>query len=450
MPVFRSSVTALGVLAVWVCLSSAFAASSPDGVRAEELPLPGAGALPAGAVGEFLGLNTHTVQFKPDRYVGVVKLLRDYHPVNWDLGGDTAVLPAWPEAKNRVNWRRVYGSWIDAGYAANVCLMMSHLPADQWQDLPRDAGAYAASFAEHFGPGGEWPYVSSVGIGNEPGHYTDAQYLELFDAMSNAIRKANPQLLITTCNVKAKPSGKYWKDVNLFKDRTQQFDVITTHCYAAVEGWPTWRRSYPEDPAIDFLKELQALIDWRDANAPGKPIWVNEFGWDASTQTPAKEGAFKDWVDVTDDEQAAYLVRATLVFMRMGVDRAYVYFFDDEDKPSVHASSGIMRHGRPKPAWRMLKQLQTLLGDYRFAEAVDEQPQRYVYRFEHKDDPRKQALICWAPTPATPAEEVPWPQGARKATAYQLTGGDAWIARRAADAPPALGVTPVVVLYETE
>ena len=401
-------------------------------------------------VSEFLGLNTHTVQFKPDRYLGVVKLLRDYHPVKWDLGDDTAVLPDWPFAKNRVDWRRVYGSWAKAGYAINACLICNNLPAAGWRNLPDDAAAYAASFAKNFGPGGQWPYVSSVGIGNEPGHYSDAEYVTLFDAMSKAIRAANPELLITTCNVKTKPSGKYWKNVALFKDRIDQFDVITTHAYAQVEGWPTWQRSYPEDPAIDFLKEIQSLLDWRDKHAPGKPVWVNEFGWDASTQDPPAEGTFKDWIDVSDDEQATYLVRATLIWMRMGVDRGYVYFFDDKDTPSVHASSGIMRHGEPKPAWYMLKQLQTLLGDYRFVRAVSETPDAYVYEFVHQDDSRKRAQVCWSPVPPAMAKEVPRPKYGRITGVYTLTGTEAWVDSGDTKSLPKLGPVPVVVLYNAK
>lgn len=354
-------------------------------------------ASPPPTVTEFLGLNTHTVQFKPQNYEGIVKRLRDYHPVNWDLGDDTSVMPPWPRAKNGVNWQRVYGSWVEGGYEPNVCLMLARLPADKWRDMSRDAAVYASEFVQKFGPGGTWPYVTSVGLGNEPEHYSDENYLKVFDAMSQAIRKASPEMLITTCNVHAKPSGRYWKDINLFKDRLDQFDVITTHSYALVEGWPTWRRSYPEDPYIDFLKDIQAVLDWRDKHAPDKQVWINEYGWDASTRDAPKDGTFKDWVDVSDEQQAAYLVRATLIFMGMGLDRGYIFFFDDEDKPSVHASSGIMRHGKPKPAWYMLKQLQELLGDFIFVEAEKEKPKLYQYRFA-KGDASEVATVVWSPT----------------------------------------------------
>jgi hypothetical protein len=61
-------------------------------------------APPRPPVKDFLGICGHTVNFKPDLYAPVCSLVRDYHPVEWDLAKDTATLPNWPEAKNRVAW----------------------------------------------------------------------------------------------------------------------------------------------------------------------------------------------------------------------------------------------------------------------------------------------------------------------------------------------------------
>src|SRR4051812_31460836 len=72
-------------------------------------------------MGDFMGINGHTVQFKPSLYAPVGRLVRDYHPVEWDLGKETSMLPAFPEAKNRVNWESVYGSWKKEGYNIDVC-----------------------------------------------------------------------------------------------------------------------------------------------------------------------------------------------------------------------------------------------------------------------------------------------------------------------------------------
>jgi len=65
---------------------------------------------------EFIGLNGHTVQFKPELYQPVCRLVRDYHPVEWDLGRNTAEPAPFPFAKNRVDWSKAYGSWREKNW----------------------------------------------------------------------------------------------------------------------------------------------------------------------------------------------------------------------------------------------------------------------------------------------------------------------------------------------
>src|SRR5690349_16549502 len=66
---------------------------------------------------DFMGLNVHTVQFKPDLYAPVCRLLRDYHPMGWDLiNDDPARRTTFPMAANGVDWGTLYGSWVKAGF----------------------------------------------------------------------------------------------------------------------------------------------------------------------------------------------------------------------------------------------------------------------------------------------------------------------------------------------
>src|SRR5205807_8960822 len=100
--------------------------------------------------------------------------------------------------------------------------------------------------------------------------------------------------------------------------------------------YPTWRRSFPEDPTIKYLQPIKDTIAWRNANAPGKEIWVTEFGCDAPTQPPPPTGDLSKWMSSTDMQQAQYLVRSFLVFSAMDVHRAYIYFFNVDDAPERH------------------------------------------------------------------------------------------------------------------
>ncbi len=347
---------------------------------------------------DFVGLNGHTVAFKPRLYQPVCRVVRDYHPANWDLEGDTSRLPEWPFARNRVSWETVYGSWNKEGLKISACLQIDDM-GKHWKDPVADARAYGKSFAQHFGPGGKWPYVEWVEIGNEPGLYDDASYRRLFEAMARGIREGNPRMKIVTCNVEDGPSDRYWKGADLFRDAGQWYDVLQIHRYAIAEQWPVWRRTYPENAAVPYLSSVQKLLDWRNRHAPGKPVWVSEFGWDCSTKKPDPKGEWAKWVGSTDAEQARWLVRSFFLFAGMGVDKAFVYFFNDEDKPSLHACSGLTRNYQPKPAYHAVAWMLRHLENHRFHRIIQASPDTgYVYEFTPEKDAGAVVWAAWHPT----------------------------------------------------
>jgi len=349
---------------------------------------------------DFIGLNGHTVQFKPSLYQPVARLARDYHPVEWDLGQKTSELPPFPFAKNRVDWSNVYGSWRGNGWDIDACLMFESVPQTNWANVEADAKAYGTVFAREFGPSGARKLVQSAEIGNEPGKWSDADYTRMFKAMAEGIRAGDPKLKIATCNLTSGKSGDYEKSVACVTNFPELFDVLNVHTYAQLEGWPIWRRSFPEDPKLPhYLQDVEALCRWRDAHAPDKPVWITEFGYDATTQPQEKSGTFSKWVGVTDEQQAQWLVRSLLVFSAMPVERAYVYFFNDDDKPSVHASAGITRHFQPKPSYYALAHLQKALGGYRFQRVVTNELVRLrVQEYLHAQDSKKVVWAVWLPT----------------------------------------------------
>jgi hypothetical protein len=348
---------------------------------------------------DFMGINGHTVQFRPDLYSATCRLVRDYHSLSWDVGDETHYWPQFPFARNRVNWETLYGSWKNKGFEINVSIMFNGIPAEQWTDLERDANTYGFAFARFFGPNSELKLVTSAEIGNEPGHYDDASYRKLFENMARGLRTGDPEIKILTCNMTTEKSDKYARSLESLRGLESLYDVINIHVYAAVEGWPTWRRSFPEDPDIDYLKTIENVIAWRDQNAEGKEIWITEFGWDACTKQAPEEGDFARWEDVSDLQQAQYLVRSFLVFSRIDIDRAYIYFFNDSDEPHVHGSSGLTRDFQPKPSFYAVSHLYRTMGNYRFQKVITEKTgEIYIYEFIHEDDPDRGILAIWSPT----------------------------------------------------
>ncbi len=355
---------------------------------------------PRPTMGEFMGVNGHTIQFRPQLYAKALRKVRDYHSLEWDLGKETDFVPRFPEARNRVDWNQVYGSWQKEGFETDVCIMFNATPHDGWKDLARDAKAYGVAFAKAFGPSSAKRLVSSVEVGNEPGSYPDEKYRAVFQAMATGFREGDPKLKVLTCNMVVGKSGGYEKSVDCVKGLESLYDVLNIHTYAMAEGWPTWKRSFPEDPKITFLKTVQDLIDWRNGNAKGREVWVTEFGWDASTKPNHKTGDFAKWDgNVSDEKQAQYLVRAWLLFAAMDVQRAYMYFFNDADDPSYHASSGLTRNFEPKASFHATAHLYRSLGEYRFSRAVERKAgELYAFEFAHAADAKKKVLVAWSPT----------------------------------------------------
>ncbi len=374
---------------------------------------------------DYMGINGHTVLFKPELYAPVCRLVRDYHPLDWDTGAESDYKLDFPWARNRVNWETVYGSWQRAQFVTDACIMFETLSPDQWKDKAKDSFRYGEQFAKSLGPSSTLPLVDSVEIGNEPGKYSDEDYRTIFEHMAKGFKQADPKLKVATCNVNVGPSGDYHKSIDCVAGLESLYDILNIHTYAMLEPWPTWRRSYPEDARLEsFTGDVERLIAWRDQHAPDKQIWITEFGWDSSTQTPAPSGDFAKWIGNTDLEQAQWLVRSFFLFATMDIDRAYIYFFNDEDTPQFHGASGLTRNFVPKPSFHAVAQLYRLLGDYRFSRVVHEHAnEAAVYEFVHGTDANQVVWVAWSPTGvqrqaslAIPLEGLQWQQAEAMAT----------------------------------
>jgi hypothetical protein len=362
--------------------------------------VPGTVAASSPLFGDFMGLNGHTVQFRPQLYRPIASHVRDYHPAEWDLGRDSDHIPSFPFARNGVDWSKVYGSWKHEGWRTDVSLMFETLPRDQWKDLKHDAWSYAERFAHAFGPSAKEPLIDSVEIGNEPGKFSDADYRSLFENMARGFKAGDKQLRVATCALTTANSHEYAKSVACVDGLDALYDVLSVHTYAQLEPWPTWRRSYPEDLRLkDYLPDVRRLCEWRDRHAPAKQVWITEFGYDSATREPDANSDFKDWKGVTDKQQAQWIVRSWLVFATLPVQRAYLYFFNDEDTPAVHGASGLTRHFKPKPAFAAAAHLQRCLGDYRFSRALLERAgDVYLYEFNNGTNPNRRVWVVWSPT----------------------------------------------------
>lgn len=377
------------------------------------------------AMRDFIGLNVHTVQFKPILYKPVTSVVRDYHDIDWDLGDNPSNAATFPMTRNGVNWLTLYGEWVVRGYRIDVTAQTNGIAPDKW--TPTNAFTYGESFARYFGPSGDQPLAESVEIGNEPAEFNEKQYRMLFENMAKGIRKGDPKLKIATCAVALGKLDKYSKDVACLEGLESLIDVVNVHIYPFVEGWPTWKRSYPENPKIVYLKQAREIIEWRNAHAPGRPVWITEFGYDSTTKPNKSTGDFSKWMGNTDEEQAKFIVRSYLVFSAMDIGRAYLYWFNDTDDPQLHGSSGLTRNYQPKPSFYAVAHLRKALADYRFDKVVIERPgDAYVYQYQSVSQPSDSIWVAWSPTGSSRTTDIvlPKPTGkVLKAEQMPLTDG---------------------------
>jgi hypothetical protein len=186
------------------------------------------------------------------------------------------------------------------------------------------------------------------------------------------------------------------------------------HSYPELKGWPTWERSFPEDPRLKkFVGDITDLCKWRNEHARGKEVWLTEFGYDATTKKPDAKTEFKDWVGVTDEQQAIWLARSWLLFATLPINRAYMYFFNDSDQPQVHGSSGLTRNFQPKPAFWAAAHLHKALGNFRFVQQLTRAGAN-IEEFVENQGGTNRVWVVWLPTGERRSEKIPLAQAPGK------------------------------------
>jgi len=128
------------------------------------------------------------------------------------------------------------------------------------------------------------------------------------------------------------------------------FDILAVH-------------PYREAPEIRFLEDLAALKALMREFGPEKPIWATEIGW-ASTR------------GLGERIQAEYLVRAYVLCLAAGVQRAFYYSLSGGEGSGI-----VTEYFRPKPAYYAYKTMAHLLGGARYAGSLAQGDGVYAYAF---------------------------------------------------------------------
>jgi len=361
------------------------------------------------AMKDFIGICGH-YHFDGPTFAPAARHVRNYHSLNWDLDVTKPYRdPPYPFALNRVNWERLYGGWQQAGFEVDACIMFGGLKPEEWVTPAESAYGYGKAFARFFGPSGK-ALVTAAELGNEPGKYSDEQYRTIARALARGLREGDPKLRIATASVTVGESGDYAKSIACYDGWLDLVDILNVHTYAIDGTWPNRVRTHPEDPEGSFLKVVRDVIAWRDEHAPAKDVWVTEFGWDAHRPEGASlwEGTpIHERPSVLSRlQQAQYLARGYLLFAALGVDRAYMFWYqDDGPEKGLHNADGLVSKGVKQPAFYALASLKRELGDYAFARVLAADPEG-VYAYLLEADAQRACVAVWSPT--RDGEERPW------------------------------------------
>ncbi len=181
------------------------------------------------------------------------------------------------------------------------------------------------------------------------------------------------------------------------------YDIINIHHYCFVFD-TRWNKRISVAPEWGGLVELlRDTVAWRDENAPGKPIWLTEFGWDSDPEACSEA--------VTEQEAANYLIRSMILAKEAGADKAFWFYLKDIDEngKGIFSTCGLFRNKNtlnpepppklvPKLTYWYYSTLMNYVGPTVFDGRVDMGNNTvYHYRFSHKDGGQTVSVLWYCP-----------------------------------------------------
>eukprot|EP00775_Hariotina_reticulata_P009931 gene9931-10086_t len=282
----------------------------------------------------------------PLLYNKVASSGRNYESMVWDVkkpGND----PKWDTMKTTgtdgqwwLDWDREYFAWKNASLPVDVSFQFTNRdqPAAAWGPDP-----YAVSydlgfkFARHFGKTAGTGSVESFEAGNEPWDYNATFYTTLLRGFIDGLYAGDPiGLKRLPCALQAHDpfaettTGGNYIGARVPESLAGKVDALNTHVYSFFYTDNSVRIAvHPEHPG-SFMNGIHNMLAWRNVNMPSTPLWVTEWGWDASRPDQPCDLATTECVSQL--AQAAYGIRGLAMMARKGVQLAHWFFYANDDK----------------------------------------------------------------------------------------------------------------------
>ena len=370
----------------------------------------------------------------------VASQVRNYHNIHWDTA-DPDLAPNYNplNLQLRNTWTQYlqdYSDWKNKGFTVDVTYTFDRFTESAWNTPYASAYALGQAFGSYFGPSNV-NLIRTVEIGNEPWNYSDSTYVQILEGMSQAIKSADPDLIVLPCALQASsPEAgntgvvKNFMGYKLSEAAAPYLDGINLHLYSYYRNDQGIRLAvHPEHPASQ-MRALFAGLRFRNINMPGKEVHVTEWGWDASS---TQEAAFNSEA-VSAVSQAVYALRGLFWLSRMGVDRAHWFFYanvstNPGDTPQNYDRSGLTEslreNFREKRSFTAAEALKNRMATLHFQEVIREDDAAYIYLLRNENGANSH-LIAWRPVVGddTVAISTPLPYEFAADSAWHLSGLD--------------------------
>lgn len=416
------------------------------------------------------GLGPHR---GPRLYARVASHARNYHNMHWDVTDpdhvpdyDAMAAGQGTEAQWWLNWDREYGAWVQAGLQVEASIQFTErfFPPEVWDDPYLAGYNYGYAFARHFGPTHGVGHVAVMEVGNEPWHYSAAFYRQVLRGMAQGAKAADPAMIVLPAAFQADTpeapdaSAGNYLGARVTAEEAPYLDGLNAHLYSFTYRPDGVRIAVPPEHPESGMHALRNILRFRDANMPGKPVYVTEWGWDS---TGAGERCRASEC-VSAEAQALYAVRGALMLAREGVERLSWYFYaNDKHCDTLFCRSGLTGSVNtdfaPKPSFIALEALINTLGDRHFVGVLREDETAWVYLLGDADGTPTH-LVAWRPVAAedTGVVTITLPVNGIPGRAWRLSGASAQGEPAATpDLDPATGdwilpltATPLVVTLE--
>ena len=334
----------------------------------------------------------------PKLYNQVASHARNYHNLKWDVT-DPDLDPEYSEmvagrgtqASWWLNWDKEYRAWKEANMTTDISIQFTAktVPQSEWNAPETSAYHYGHEFSKHFGSVQGVGLVDAVEVGNEPWDYDASFYATVLRGMAAGLRSGDSLMTIVAGTFQAHDQfdiGTYI-GTRVLEDVATTVDVVNCHTYSFVNDVTGVRRgTYPENKHSSF-NNIRPLQRWRDANMPGKPVWVTEWGWDA-------EGSGERCQNtecVSDKAQAVYAIRGFMVLARSNIERATWYFYANLDCETLFCRSGLTTSAadnfQKRTVFVIFEEFLGRLGDSYFLADIQESDNGYIYALSSTSKP---------------------------------------------------------------